>query len=1182
MRNTTRNRFNAGSNPPLFPLPGGETRWSGTDLKQGISPLDMEDSMSLPVTKSKLFPSPEGIKGWVLALTLLFFFAPVATQAQTDPEFYDYPYNHLSWFSIESEHFIVHFQEGNSRSAKVVSRIAEEIYAPITDLYQYEPDTKVSIVLKDREDYSNGAAYFFDNKIDIWVPSLDTPLRGSHNWMRNVISHEFTHIVQIQAAMKRSRKVPAIYFQWLAYEKVRRPDVLYGFPNGIVSLPFASISMPAWLAEGTAQYQRAGMLYDTWDSHRDMILRTRILSDTYFSLTLMGTFSSKTSLERETVYNQGYAFVIYMANRFGDDVLRRISESLAEKGVYTIEEAIEMSTGIPGEQVFEDWIAERKSFYTQGVAGLNYTESEYVEPLGFFNFFPKISRDGNSLAYTSNKGVDYGLLSLYVKKDGEDIEIAQIDDREAPEVHNHAEAFNKPVIPFINTSFSFSPDGSKIVYSVNKKNKYGESYRDLFIYNLNTEENKKITSSARIESPGWSPDGSTIVAVQYKSGTQNLVLIDPENPSEITTLTNYDDAETVFTPVWHPDGSKVYFAYADYWGRNILMLDMESKEITPVFEDEYVDYRDPFISEDGEFIYFASAPDGIFNIYRQALSGGEIEQMTSVEGGAFMPYVHGNTLYFSEYEKDGYKIKQADISSLITQANKGFYDPPIPEFSPEPDSLPVVSFLNVFDDKDLSAFTPAEEAIADTGSYSFEIETRGQDNIRKYRPYEDTFIDVSYFPVIRFDNYSQKNGHNGDLIKNGQIYKLGDNLLRDMKTGVYFSSRDVLDKLTLFGGGMIGLASRDAESIGGFFNPSRLTQLDRDVFFIAEYRGLPFIKRSWSPTVAVEIYNLHRNVSDGLSVEEFPCTSCLPDTVNVDIGYEVWEADLFLRSKLSRRSLLELGVGYSPYRVSTDNFYSNELKALISGSSSQYYKGTMLSASYTFDYYDYSTDGDIAPKGLRGYLRYQYQPSQLLDEYEIKDGALLPVYKTSKNHSAELHLRYGFRALGNQAFLARVRGFSYFNRPEDSFFSDYIGGMMYMTSYPFFAIGGNTTAFTNLSWLVPIKRDINKQVGPYTFDKLYARFFFEAGNGWYPGITDNTDLIFSGNKIKKGAGAELRFATNGYYLFPLRFFISAAYGFDEFTLTLPDIFITDTQSNKVTYGREILFHFGLTFDFELL
>lgn len=1102
---------------------------------------------------------------------------PAISNAQTDVQFYDYPQNHLEWFTIESEHFLVHFQEGNSRSAQVASRIAEEVYDPITDLYEYEPDEKVSIVLKDREDYSNGAAYFFDNKIDIWLPALDTPLRGTHNWLRNVISHEFVHIIQIQKGMKRSRKIPAFYLQWLSYEDVRRPDVLYGFPNGIITMPFATVNVPAWLAEGTAQYQTQGLLYETWDSHRDMILRTRILSDTYFSLEEMGTFSSKTSLERETVYNQGYAFVIYLANRFGDEILREITEALGQKGVYTVEEAIEIATDIPGKVVFENWIDERKTFYSNAVSDINPTESDTVEPNGFFNFYPKLSPNGEKLAYLSNKGVDYGLLSLYLKNtNGETKEIAVVDDLDFHEPDNHARSF-EPKITFLETSFSFSPDSKKIAYAINKKNKYGEHYRDIFIYDIDSEESKRLTNSARIESPEWNKTGGKIAAVQYAQGTQNLVFLYPDHPDSVTKLTNYKNGETVYTPKWNAEETKIFFATATLSNRNIHIYDIESGEVTPLLDDPFIDYRDPFPSADGQYLYYASNPEGIFNIFRMDLDDGEKEKLTSVIGGAFMPYIsEDRRLYFSEYHVDGYKIKSAEEPALLAQTELGLYEPEFPDDMVKPGSnFEYINQLNDFDDTDIVPFPKEIQAIADTGIYQYEMATIDENKERTYRKYVDTYSGFSFFPVLRFDNYSQTNGNNGSLIKNGKFGKFGQNLLRDAKPGVYFSSRDVIDKLSIFGGLMVGVASQPAESIGGFFRPDRLFGLDRDAFLIAEHRGLPFIERSWSPTVAIEIYNLRRNVADGLSIEEFPCTSCLPDTISTDIAYDIWEAGLFLRSKLSRRSLLELGITYSPYRVSTDDFYSRELKAQVSGSSSQYFRGTTLSASYTFDYYMYSNDADIAPLGLKGYARYQFQPSKLLEEYEIKEGALSPIFKNSNNHSTEVHMRYGFKTFGDQAFQARVRGFHYFNDPGDSFYADYVGGFLGMRSYPYFALGGTTTGFASLSWFAPIYRNIGTQVGPYTLDKVFARFFFETGNGW-------NSPYDTGNNLKSGVGAELRLALNGYYLFPLKFFVSTSYGFNRFTLTLPDDFITNSGSNEVTYGREFLIHFGITFDFELL
>lgn len=1110
-------------------------------------------------------------------LLILLTMSWQGVQAQTNPAYYDYSFNHLEWYTVESDHFMVHFQEGNSRSAQVVSRIAEEIYGPITELYQHEPNTKVSIVLKDREDYSNGAAYFFDNKIDIWVPSLDTPLRGTHNWMRNVITHEFVHIIQLQAAMKRKRSTPVLYLQWLSYEKVRRPDVLYGFPNGIVSLPFASVNVPAWLAEGTAQYQTRDIKYDKWDAHRDMILRTRILSDTYFSLQEMGTFSSKTSLERETVYNQGFGFVIYLAKRFGDDVLRTISESLGEQNVFTVEEAIEMATNIPGEEVFNDWIADRRAFYENQTNGLILSGSEPVEPNGFFNFYPRVSSDGSTVAYLSNKGRDHSLVSLYLQTSNDSSTVAQVDQQHLAEEDHHHFLVNKPAIPFIATAFSFSPDGSQIIYSVNKKNEFGESYRDLYIYDIPTKNKKRLTNSARLQSPNWGPNNQ-VVAIKYESGTQNLVMFHPDSLGGMQKLTSFEDAETIFTPVWHPNGKEVYFSYADFGHRSIKKIDLESGIISPVLGDDFNDYRDPFISADGQFLFYVANFEGRFNIYRKDLLTDEVKVLTSVLGGAFMPFVEGNMLYFSEYEASGYKINKRTLREAE-----------LPSFQQPRRIGGTISdaeiTLNDFNDKDIDPFGEYAESIADTGSYSFNLESFNVSDERSYREYEDTFLNYSFFPVLRFDNYTKLNGSNGALLRQGDFGKLGENLLRDMKPGVYFANRDAIDKLSVFGGVMLGLTSKPAEDIGDFFSPNRLFRLDRDIFFMAEYRGLPFIKKSWSPTVSIEVFNLHRNVQDGLSIEEFPCTSCGPDTTNVDIGYEVWEANLFLRSKLSRRGLLELGIGYSPYQVQTDNFYSRELETLISGSSSEYFKATTLSAAYTVNYYTYTVDADIAPVGLKGYLRYQYQPAQLLEEYQIKDGALIPIFKKTRNHSTELHVRYGFKTTGNQAFQARVRGFTYFNNPGDAFYTDYVGGFLGMRSYPFFAIAGNSTAFTSLSYFMPVFKDMSTQVGPYIFDKMYARFFFETGNGWFLGNSANSESaqrLGTGNGLKSGIGAELRLASSGYYLFPLKFFVSASYGFNDFSVTLPDAFQTGTNSNRVRYGREVLFHFGLTFDFELL
>ena len=132
-------------------------------------------------------------------------------------------YNHpeLNWYTFETEHFKIHFHDETEQTAREAATVAETIYPHVTSLYEYEPPSKTHLVLIDPDDYSNGAAYYYDNKIFIWASPLDFELRGSHRWLQNVITHEFTHIVSLQKAMKAGLSIPGAYFNSWAMRKKR-------------------------------------------------------------------------------------------------------------------------------------------------------------------------------------------------------------------------------------------------------------------------------------------------------------------------------------------------------------------------------------------------------------------------------------------------------------------------------------------------------------------------------------------------------------------------------------------------------------------------------------------------------------------------------------------------------------------------------------------------------------------------------------------------------------------------------------------------------------------------------------------------------------------------------------------------------------------------------------------------
>ena len=275
-------------------------------------------------------------------------------------------YNHpeLEWKTIETEHFLIHYHDETYRSAQETAAVSEKIYGPITTFYEFEPDSKTHIIIQDTDDIANGAAYYFDNKILIWALPLDFDLRGSHRWLNNVITHEFIHIIQIGAAMKYPRQFPASFFQLMSYEDEKREDVLYGYPNVLMSYPLPGVSVPPWLAEGTAQFMFPEADFDFWDSHRDMIVRDRILHDNLLSFDAMNTFG-KRGIGNESAYNQGFLFSSWLTENYGIDILKKISKSLSKPMNYSINYAMRDATGKWGDDLYQEWKDDLQVYYSK-------------------------------------------------------------------------------------------------------------------------------------------------------------------------------------------------------------------------------------------------------------------------------------------------------------------------------------------------------------------------------------------------------------------------------------------------------------------------------------------------------------------------------------------------------------------------------------------------------------------------------------------------------------------------------------------------------------------------------------------------------------------------------------------------------------------------------------------------
>jgi Tol biopolymer transport system component len=551
--------------------------------------------------------------------------------------------------------------------------------------------------------------------------------------------------------MKLGRTIPAVYFQWLGYEAERRTDVLYGYPNTIVSYPLSAFVVPAWFAEGVAQYNHPTLTYDYWDAHRDMILRMYMLEGKPLTWEEMAVFG-KNSLGNESSYNAGFSIVSYIAETYGADKLKDISRALSALPRVTIDGAISEVLGISGEELYEAWKKAKTGQYQKvgTVVGVERTEGELIEKEGFGNFYPAFTPDGKRIAYVSNKGKDYFGLSVVC-------------------VYDLPTKTSRTLDVQARSSLSFSPDGRYLYYSkTSRKNGFWAKLFDLYRYDLVNDEEERLTHGLRAWNPKLSADGKKLVFATGSDGTANIGICDADGKN-FRQVTRFTQGEQAFTPDWSPDGKQIAFGYSSDDNQSAAVINEDGTELKVIVHG--VDARNPVFSRDGRSVIYAAAEGGIFNISAIDLASGTKRQLTNVLGGAFLPTVNSDgDLAYASYTSTGYKIaylQQPKSLALSTQLQT-------PDW--------ILKKFNLVD----GSVTSAETRAAGSADGIVERDSAIHRSLAAPRPYRNTFSSVSIIPIVRVDNYNPRN-------------KGIDVIL----PGFYFVSSDVLDKFSLFGGAVM-------------------------------------------------------------------------------------------------------------------------------------------------------------------------------------------------------------------------------------------------------------------------------------------------------------------------------------------------------------------------------------------
>jgi Tol biopolymer transport system component/predicted Ser/Thr protein kinase len=154
-----------------------------------------------------------------------------------------------------------------------------------------------------------------------------------------------------------------------------------------------------------------------------------------------------------------------------------------------------------------------------------------------------------------------------------------------------------------------------------------------------------ISSTRDDEGAQLSPDGLRVAFASDRSGENEIWLsnLDGSSAVQLTSL----DAEGTASPRWSPDGESIVFnanpdgqqdiyVVAAGGGRPRRLTSHQANDILPSF------------SRDGNWIYFASARTGSFQIWKAPVSGGDPVLVSSNAGVAALEAPDGASVYYTQ------------------------------------------------------------------------------------------------------------------------------------------------------------------------------------------------------------------------------------------------------------------------------------------------------------------------------------------------------------------------------------------------------------------------------------------------------------------------------------------------------------------------------------------------------
>ena len=537
----------------------------------------------------------------------------------------------LDWQTLESPHFLVHFDARHRDYAQHAVNIAEAVHKRLTTELQWTPAEKTHLVLSDESDFANGFAtviHISRSVLFFAPPSGVGGLEDFDNWLELLITHEYTHILHLD----RAEGTPAVLRAVLG-------RFLLAFPNNF---------QPYWLIEGLATWKET-------DARRGI---GRGQSTLFNSVMRMEVASGVKPVEQINLpistwpggmsrYLYGvYFFEFISATQTPEKVQALIREYSLNLIPFSINSTFRRVFGKDVSQLWADyrrWLQQRFGAQLQKLEQQGRVAGERLSRSGYRTGGVRVNN--GALYYIEDNGAQQATL----------VRLHQGEKQALAEV--------------VRAGFDVAANGDVVISSTEVCDEYN-LYKDLYVYRAASRRLQRITECGRYVRAVWNPPDNTILALRHEAARYSLWQLDAQG--EVLRQRIVFDADTV--PGWYDvsaDGRRMVFSLwrADS-GWNLYLYDVLKAQWRALTRDSRIQAY-PEFTPDGQAIVYSGETELAFNLFRYDLASGEHLQLTRTVGGAYQAVSDGEAIYYTGYSAEGSDIYRLPLEQALQQPVAG-------------------------------------------------------------------------------------------------------------------------------------------------------------------------------------------------------------------------------------------------------------------------------------------------------------------------------------------------------------------------------------------------------------------------------------------------------------------------------------------------------------------------------